>query len=156
MPSSFSALRDSAQTASERSTIKKASSGLGAVDSGASGSRPGLQRVQTREPASRGKSLAGGDDPPDGADPLDAPRITPLVASPWAKRGAVVSDHYDDLSVKRTIEIALGMQPSYLYDALAAPMWDVFPGTADNRPYDAADIPETFMEEQNGPRAAMA
>src|SRR4051794_4449576 len=96
------------------------------------------------------------DDAQDGADHVDGHRITTLVASPWAKRGAVVSDHYDDLSVKRTIEIALGMQPTYLYDALAAPMWDVFTDKPDNTPYDTYDIPEPLMEEQNTSRSALA
>jgi Phosphoesterase family len=89
------------------------------------------------------------DDAQDGADHVDGHRITTLVASPWAKHDAVVSDRYDDLSVKRTIEITLGMQPSYLYDALAAPMWDVFTGKPDYTPYSAYDIPEALMEEQN-------
>jgi hypothetical protein len=51
--------------------------------------------------------------------------------------------------VKRTIEIMLGMQPSYLYDALAAPMWDVFTPKPDFSPYQAYDIPEALMEERN-------
>jgi DNA-binding beta-propeller fold protein YncE len=89
------------------------------------------------------------DDAQDGADHVDGHRITALVASPWAKRGAVVSTRYDDLSVKRTIEIMLGMQPAYLYDALAAPMWDVFTAKPDFKPYQAYDIPEPLMEERN-------
>ena len=96
------------------------------------------------------------DDAQDGADHVDGHRITTLVASPWAKRGAVVSTHYDDLSVKRTIEIALGMQPTYMYDALAAPMWDVFTPTADFKPYEAFDIPEPLMEERNTANAPAA
>jgi Phosphoesterase family len=96
------------------------------------------------------------DDAQDGADHVDGHRITALVASPWVKRGAVVSTHYDDLSVKRTIEIALGMRPSYLYDALAAPMWDVFTSKPDLTPYEAFDIPESLMEERNTARSPAA
>jgi hypothetical protein len=96
------------------------------------------------------------DDAQDGADHVDGHRITTLVASPWTKRGAVVSTRYDDLSVKRTIEIALGMQPTYLYDALAAPMWDVFTSKPDYKPYDAYDIPEPLMEERNTARSPAA
>jgi hypothetical protein len=61
----------------------------------------------------------------------------------------VVSRHYDQLSVLRTMEIILGMQPSYLYDALAAPMWDVFTAKPDPTPYAAFDIPEALMNEKN-------
>jgi hypothetical protein len=96
------------------------------------------------------------DDAQDGADHVDGHRITSLLASPWAKRGAVVSTRYDDLSVKRTIEIALGMQPTYLYDALAAPMWDAFTGKPDFAPYTPYDIPEPLMEERNTAKSPMA
>lgn len=89
------------------------------------------------------------DDAQDGADHVDGHRITALVASPWAKHDAVVSTRYDDLSIKRTIEIMLGMQPTYLYDALAAPMWDVFTGKPDYTPFTAYDIPEALMNEVN-------
>ena len=96
------------------------------------------------------------DDAQDGADHVDGHRITTLLASPWAKRGAVDSTHYDDLSVKRTIEIMLGMQPTYIYDALAAPMWDAFTSKPDFKPYDAFDIPEPLMEERNTANAPAA
>jgi YVTN family beta-propeller protein len=96
------------------------------------------------------------DDAQDGADHVDGHRITSVLASPWAKRGAVDSTRYDDLSVKRTIEIALGMQPSYLYDALATPMWNSFTDKPDFTPYNAYDIPEPLMEERNTPRSPMA
>jgi DNA-binding beta-propeller fold protein YncE len=96
------------------------------------------------------------DDAQDGADHVDGHRITTLVASPWAKHDAVVSTRYDDLSVKRTIEIMLGMQPTYMYDALAAPMWDVFTSKPDYKPYEAFDIPEPLMEEKNTARSPAA
>lgn len=96
------------------------------------------------------------DDAQDGADHVDGHRITSLLASPWAKRGAVVSTRYDDLSVKRTIEIALGMQPTYLYDALAAPMWNAFTDKPDFAPYDVYDIPESLMDERNTPQSPLA
>ncbi|MEA2494932.1 MAG: hypothetical protein QOJ29_2843 [Thermoleophilaceae bacterium] len=96
------------------------------------------------------------DDAQDGADHVDGHRITTLVASPWAKHDAVDSTHYDDLSVKRTIDIALGMQPTYLYDALAAPMWDAFTNKPNFKPFEAYDIPESLMEEQNTARSPAA
>src|SRR3954447_22662526 len=89
------------------------------------------------------------DDAQDCADHVDGHRITTLLASPWARHGDVVSTRYDDLSVKRTIEIILGMQPTYMYDALAAPMWDAFSAKPDLTPYEAFDIPEPLIEERN-------
>jgi sugar lactone lactonase YvrE len=96
------------------------------------------------------------DDAQSGPDHVDGHRITALVASPWAKRGKVVSTHYDDLSVKRTIQIALGMNPTYMYDALATPMWDAFTSKPDFKPYALFDIPEPLMEEKNAADAPMA
>jgi hypothetical protein len=48
------------------------------------------------------------------------------------------------------------MRPTYLYDALAAPMWNAFTTTPDLTPYDAYDIPEPLMEERNTQSAPMA
>ena len=84
---------------------------------------------------------------------MTVPNETPARPTSVRSRGAVVSTHYDDLSVKRTIEIALGMQPTYLYDALAAPMWDAFTGKPDLAPYTPYDIPEPLMEERNTARS---
>ncbi|HEY3021007.1 MAG TPA: bifunctional YncE family protein/alkaline phosphatase family protein [Solirubrobacteraceae bacterium] len=82
------------------------------------------------------------DDSQDGADHVDAHRIPALVASPYAKAGAVVHTRYDQLSVLRTIELILGLDPLSLNDALATPMYDAFDSTPANlAPYDA--LPET-------------
>jgi DNA-binding beta-propeller fold protein YncE len=89
------------------------------------------------------------DDAQNGPDHVDGHRMAGLVLSPYVKHTAVVSRHYDQLSVLRTMEIILGMQPSYLYDALAAPMWDVFTARPDPTPYAAFDIPEALMNEKN-------
>jgi hypothetical protein len=78
------------------------------------------------------------DDSQDGADHVDAHRIPALAISPYARRGAVVHTRYDFLSFIRTLEIATGMKPLNLFDALAVPMYDAFrsrPGNAE--PYDA-------------------
>jgi phospholipase C len=96
------------------------------------------------------------DDAQGGADHIDGHRMTTLVASPYARRGAVVSERYDHLSVIRTIELILGMKPTYLYDAVARPMWEAFTGTPDTTPYGRADIPESLTEERNAAAAPMA
>ena len=45
------------------------------------------------------------DDSQDGIDSVDAHRIPALVISPWARKGAVVSTHYDQFSFLRTAEL---------------------------------------------------
>jgi hypothetical protein len=81
------------------------------------------------------------DDSQDGADHVDAHRTTGAVISPYARRGAVVSNRYDQLSMIRSMELILGMQPLGLHDALATPMFDAFSTTPNNsEPYDA--LPE--------------
>ncbi|GAC1321858.1 MAG: hypothetical protein NVSMB25_16180 [Thermoleophilaceae bacterium] len=90
------------------------------------------------------------DDAQSGADHVEGHRITSLVASPYARRGAVVSTHYDSVSVIRTIELILGMRPTYLYDALARPMWEAFRPQPDNTPFAPYDIPAPLTDERNG------
>jgi DNA-binding beta-propeller fold protein YncE len=81
------------------------------------------------------------DDSQDGADHVDAHRTTAAVISPYARRGAVVSNRYDQLSMIRSMELILGMHPLGLFDALATPMYDAFrPSPANPEPYVA--LPE--------------
>src|SRR5678815_6134607 len=54
------------------------------------------------------------DDPQDGADHVEAHRSTLVVVSPWVRHGAVVSSHYDNASLWRTIELLLGLPPQSL------------------------------------------
>jgi YVTN family beta-propeller protein len=83
------------------------------------------------------------DDSQDGADHVDAHRTVAAVISPYARRGAVVSGRYDQLSMLRSIELALGMHPLGLFDALATPMYAAFTATPDNaEPFDAVPARE--------------
>jgi YVTN family beta-propeller protein len=66
------------------------------------------------------------DDAQDGPDHVDAHRSIAYVFGPYVKQGAVVSARYNTVSVLRTIEEVLGMQPLGLYDALQPPMTEVF------------------------------
>jgi len=66
------------------------------------------------------------DDAQDGGDHVDAHRSIGYVIGPYVKQGAVVSEHYTTVSMLRTIEDVLGMQPMGLNDGLAEPMADVF------------------------------
>ena len=99
------------------------------------------------------------DDSQDGADHVDAHRIPAFAISPYAKRGAVVHTRYDFLSFIRTLEIAIGMRPLNLFDAVAVPMYDVFtPDPGNDEPYEAI-VPDVDMTERNtedSPNAALS
>jgi hypothetical protein len=88
------------------------------------------------------------DDSQDGIDHQDAHRIPALVASPYAKPGAVIHTPYDFLSVLRSIELILGLRPLNLFDAHAAPMYDVFSGQpANGDAYTAKPATYPLLEE---------
>lgn len=77
------------------------------------------------------------DDAQDGPDHVDAHRSIAYVFGPYVKQGAVVSARYNTVSMLRTIEQILGMQPLGLYDALQAPMTEVFSTTQAEWTYSA-------------------
>jgi hypothetical protein len=75
------------------------------------------------------------DDSQNGPDHVDATRTIAFAAGPYVKRGAVVSDRYDQLSMLRTIELALGLKSLNSAEQLAAPMFGIFIDTPDARPF---------------------
>jgi len=66
------------------------------------------------------------DDAQNGPDHMDAHRSIAYVVGPFVKQGAVVSQRYNTVSMLRTIEEVLGIQPLGLNDAMQAPMTEVF------------------------------
>ena len=66
------------------------------------------------------------DDAQNGPDHVDAHRSIAYVIGPYVKQRAVVSARYSTVSMLRTIEEILGMQPMGLYDALQLPMSEAF------------------------------
>jgi len=66
------------------------------------------------------------DDPLTGLDHADAFRSVALVVGPYVRQHAVVSNRYTTVSLVKTIEEVLGLEPMGLNDALAAPMSAVF------------------------------
>jgi DNA-binding beta-propeller fold protein YncE len=66
------------------------------------------------------------DDACDGPDHVDAHRSIALFAGPYVRQHALVSKRYTTVSIVKTIEEILGLDPIGLNDALAAPMSDVF------------------------------
>lgn len=83
------------------------------------------------------------DDPQDGLDSVDGHRSLCLVASPYTRRGTVVSTFYNQTSVLHTICRILGAKPYTRFIAESAPMDDLFGDKADLTPYTAvqATIP---------------
>ncbi len=76
------------------------------------------------------------DDSQNGPDHVDAMRSFCLAAGPYVKRGGVVvSDLYDQLSLLRTIELILGIDPLNMNDGLAVPMFSLFADKPDDSPY---------------------
>ena len=75
------------------------------------------------------------DDAQNGPDHVDAHRTVSLVISPYTKRNFVDSTQYSTVSMIRTMELILGLQPLSQYDAAARPMFNSFTDNADLRPY---------------------
>jgi hypothetical protein len=92
------------------------------------------------------------DDAQNGPDHVDAHRSVLLVASPWARRGAVDSTLYTTSGVLRTMELILGLPPMSQYDAAATPMYRAFQATADPRPFTHLP-PRVPLDERNSPAA---
>jgi hypothetical protein len=86
------------------------------------------------------------DDAQNGPDHVDATRTVALAAGPYVKRGKVVSDRYDQLSLLRTIEVMLGLDSLNLNDALAVPMFGIFDEKPHNSAY-VAPMPSTYLLE---------
>ena len=93
--------------------------------------------------------LAIEDDPQGGWDHVSGYRTTAYVASPYAKRGAVVSTQYNTTSLLRTLEQILGLPPMNQFDASAVPMWDAFTDTPDFAPFVA--VPSNVPARRNEP-----
>ena len=75
------------------------------------------------------------DDAQNGPDHVDATRTVAFAAGPYVKRGAVVSDRYDQLSMLRTIELVLGLKSLNAAEQLAAPMFGIFTDRPDFTPF---------------------
>ncbi|MEK7409505.1 MAG: bifunctional YncE family protein/alkaline phosphatase family protein [Acidobacteriota bacterium] len=90
------------------------------------------------------------DDAQNGVDHVDGHRTVCLVASPYARRGAVDPRHYNQTSVLRTIEELLGLPPMNKFDAAALPMRSVFVTAPDVRPFLAVPN-QTPLDTMNPP-----
>jgi hypothetical protein len=74
------------------------------------------------------------DDAQDGPDHVDAHRSVALVISAYNKPGTLVHEFHNTVSLIRTIELLLGIEPMNQLDATATPI-NIFRPMADLRPY---------------------
>ncbi len=77
------------------------------------------------------------DDGQGTADHVNPHRVSTIVISPYAKRGAIVHTLNSTVSIPKTIEELLGMPAMNLGDLLANDLSDFFTATPDYTPYRA-------------------
>jgi YVTN family beta-propeller protein len=95
------------------------------------------------------------DDPQNGWDHVSGYRTTAYCASPYTKRGAVISTQYNTTSILRTIEQILGLPPMNQFDATATPMFDCFTLAPDVRPFEP--VPNNIrLDTMNPPQEKIA
>jgi YVTN family beta-propeller protein len=75
------------------------------------------------------------DDTQDGVDHVDGARGPVQIISPWAKHGTVDSHYYTQITMIRTIEQILGIQPMNQKDSAATPMTRAFTNRPDYTPF---------------------
>jgi YVTN family beta-propeller protein len=85
-----------------------------------------------------------------GADHVEAHRTTSLVISPYTQHGKVDSTFYSTVSVLRTIELIVGINPLTQFDAYATPMFNSFINRPNPAPYTAVK-PTTSFTDLNPP-----
>ena len=84
------------------------------------------------------------DDAQDGPDHVDAHRSPALVISAYNRPGSLIHEFHSTVSLIRTLELCLGLEPMNFLDANATPI-DVFTGKADLRPF-AAQLPSVALD----------
>ena len=76
------------------------------------------------------------DDAQDGPDHVDAHRSVALLISAYNRPGALIHEFHNTVSLIRTIELLLGIEPMNQLDATATPI-NIFRAEPDLRPYQA-------------------
>ncbi|MEC3976203.1 alkaline phosphatase family protein [Amycolatopsis sp. H20-H5] len=77
------------------------------------------------------------DDSQAGLDHVDGHRAPIQIISPWAQHGAVDNHYYSQITMIRTIEQILGIQPMNQKDSAATPMSTAFTKKPDYTPFTA-------------------
>jgi YVTN family beta-propeller protein len=94
------------------------------------------------------------DDAQDGPDHVDAHRSPAFVISAYNRKGALVHDFHNTVSLIRTMEICLGLPPMNFLDANAAPI-DIFSGEPDLTTF-RASLPDVALDNLFPPKKASA
>jgi YVTN family beta-propeller protein len=94
------------------------------------------------------------DDPQSGYDHVDGHRSLCLIASPYTRRGEIVSHFYNQTSVLHTMTQMLGLPPLNQSCAAAPMMNDCFVATPDPRPYEC-EKNLIALDERNPAKQAM-
>ncbi len=84
------------------------------------------------------------DDAQDGPDHVDAHRSVALLISAYNRPGALIHEFHNTVSLIRTIELLLGIEPMNQLDATASPI-NIFRAEPDLRPYKAV-LPTVDLE----------
>jgi len=93
------------------------------------------------------------DDSQSGWDHISAYRTIGLVLSPYSNK-QVVTTHYNQTSMLRSIEQILGIPPMHIIDATAEPMFDCFTTTKNIESY--KHLPSNVqLDEMNKPLTAL-
>jgi YVTN family beta-propeller protein len=92
------------------------------------------------------------DDAQNGPDHVDAHRTVGLVISPFTKHKYLDSTQYSTVSMVRTMELILGLQPLSQYDAGAHPMFASFTAKPDLSSYVHEPV-RIDLNEVNAPTA---
>jgi phospholipase C len=94
------------------------------------------------------------DDAQAGPDHVDGHRTVCLAISPYTRRGYLDSSMYTQVSVLRSIELMLGLDPMTKFDATAIPFTACFTDTPDTTPY--RSVPNRIpLDEMNRPLRAL-
>lgn len=89
------------------------------------------------------------DDAQNGVDHIDGHRTVALVASPFAKRGAIDSTFYNLQSMVKTVELMLGLPALSMFDLVATDMHASFIGpneAPDYSPYTGLTPPQSIYD----------
>jgi hypothetical protein len=89
------------------------------------------------------------DDAQNGPDHVDAHRSPALIVSAYNRPGELIHEFHNTVSMIRTIELVLGMEPMNQLDASATSI-DIFRAEPDLRPYDAV-LPEVALDNLMNP-----
>ncbi len=84
------------------------------------------------------------DDAQDGPDHVDAHRSPALVISAYNRPGSLVHEFHNTVSLIRTLELCIRLEPMNFLDANATPI-DIFTAKADLRPF-TAQLPTLALD----------